>query len=163
MRQRSRAGGEGAKSQRHKAVTPKRRSAPESVGTRGSSVAGQETEVARLTRERDEAREQQAATAEILSLISNSPTDTLPVFKTILAKAVELCEASFGAMWLVDGKGYRTAAMPTYRHSPTGQLTGRRAHVRRAGDSHGGLLGKRIMRAVIDPRGRECRLKRTSS
>src|SRR6516165_4366326 len=111
MRRRSRAGGERAKSQRHKAVTPKRRSAPESVGARGSSVAGRETEVARLTRERDEAREQQAATAEILSLISNSPTDTLPVFKTILAKAVELCEASFGAMWLVDGKGYRTAAM----------------------------------------------------
>ena len=95
MRRRSRAGGDTAKLQRHKAVTPKRRSAPESVGTRGSSVAGQETEVARLTRERDEAREQQAATVEILGLISNSPTDTLPVFKTILAKAVELCEASF--------------------------------------------------------------------
>ena len=29
----------------------------------------------------------------------------------MLAKAVELCEASFGAMWLVDGEGYRTAAM----------------------------------------------------
>ena len=34
-----------------------------------------------------------------------------PVFKTMLAKAVERCEASFGAMWLVDGEGYRTAAM----------------------------------------------------
>ncbi|MGA7185484.1 MAG: GAF domain-containing protein, partial [Pseudolabrys sp.] len=33
------------------------------------------------------------------------------MFKTMLAKAVALCEASFGAMWLVDGEGYRTAAM----------------------------------------------------
>jgi two-component system, NtrC family, sensor kinase len=29
----------------------------------------------------------------------------------MLAKAVELCDASFGAMWLVDGEGYRTAAL----------------------------------------------------
>ena len=36
MRRRSRAGGERAKSQRHKAVTLKRRSAPESGGARGS-------------------------------------------------------------------------------------------------------------------------------
>jgi len=47
MRRRSKVGGERVKSQRHKAVTPKRRSAPESVG--------QETELARRTRERDEA------------------------------------------------------------------------------------------------------------
>src|SRR5262245_15830769 len=29
----------------------------------------------------------------------------------MLSKAVDLCEASFGAMWLVDGEGYRTAAL----------------------------------------------------
>ena len=29
----------------------------------------------------------------------------------MLAKAVALCDASFGAMWLVDGDGYRTAAL----------------------------------------------------
>jgi signal transduction histidine kinase len=29
----------------------------------------------------------------------------------MLGKAVALCEASFGAMWLVDGEGYRTAAL----------------------------------------------------
>ena len=75
------------------------------------SIADLQRQLNQRTRDRDEALEQQAATAEILSLISNSPTDTLPVFKTILAKAVELCEASVGAMWLVDGKGYRTAAM----------------------------------------------------
>src|SRR6516164_3537203 len=110
MRRRSRAGGQSAKSQRRK-TTPERRNASKAMRQGGPSVADLQARLERQARELIEAREQQAATAEILSLISNSPTDTLPVFKTILAKAVELCEASFGAMWLVDRKGYRTAAM----------------------------------------------------
>src|SRR5215831_14546518 len=109
MRRRSRAGDEPAKTRSRKRAALKRRNAL--PRRRRSSTADLLQQLDSRTRERDEAREQQAATAEILSLISNSPTDTLPVFKTILAKAVELCEASFGAMWLVDGKGYRTAAM----------------------------------------------------
>jgi hypothetical protein len=66
MRRRSRAGGERAKSQRHKAVTPKRRSAPIVTRNRGASFASQETVVAQLTRERDEALKQQTAASEVL-------------------------------------------------------------------------------------------------
>jgi hypothetical protein len=109
MRRRSRVGDEPAKTRSRKRAALKRRNAL--PRRRRSSTADLLQQLDSRACERDEAREQQAATAEILSLISNSPTDTLPVFKTILAKAVELCEASFGAMWLVDGKGYRTAAM----------------------------------------------------
>jgi GAF domain-containing protein len=58
-----------------------------------------------------ESLEQQTATSEVLSVISSSAGELQPVFATMLAKAVELCEASFGAMWLVDGDGYRTAAL----------------------------------------------------
>ena len=54
---------------------------------------------------------QQTATSEVLSVISSSAGELQPVFATMLAKAVELCEANFGAMWLVDGEGYRTAAL----------------------------------------------------
>ena len=33
------------------------------------------------------------------------------MFDTILAKATELCEATYGALWLRDGDGYRFAAL----------------------------------------------------
>src|SRR6516165_8076560 len=96
MRRRSRASSERAKSQRHKAVTPKPRSAPESVG--------QETELARRTRERDEAREQQKATAEILRVIRTSPADVQPVFETIVRNAVSLCGSLYAHVLRFDGE-----------------------------------------------------------
>jgi GAF domain-containing protein len=65
----------------------------------------------RLLNELRESLEQQTATSEVLKVISSSPGELQPVFDTMLAKAVALCEASFGAMWLVDGEGYRTAAL----------------------------------------------------
>jgi GAF domain-containing protein len=68
-------------------------------------------ENARLLNELRESLQQQTATSEVLSVISSSAGELQPVFDTMLAKAVELCEASFGAMWLVDGEGYRTAAL----------------------------------------------------
>src|SRR6516225_247749 len=104
MRRRSRAGGKSPKSQRHKVVTPKRRSAPESVGARGSSVAGQETEVARLTRELNEGREQQVATAGVLKVISRSPTDVQPVFDMIAESARRLCDGQFCFVYRFDGQ-----------------------------------------------------------
>src|SRR5215472_12208671 len=110
MRRRSRAGGKSAKSQRHKAVTPKRRSAPESVGARGSLVPSEETEVARLTRERDEALLREAANAEILRLISKSPDNLELVFRTILEHATRICNANFGTLFRFDGENCYPAA-----------------------------------------------------
>jgi signal transduction histidine kinase len=65
----------------------------------------------RLLNELRESLQQQTATADVLRVISSSAGELQPVFDTMLAKAVALCEASFGAMWLVDGEGYRTAAL----------------------------------------------------
>jgi GAF domain-containing protein/anti-sigma regulatory factor (Ser/Thr protein kinase) len=45
----------------------------------------------------------QTATSEVLKVISASPGDLEPVFKSLLANATKLCEASYGAMWLRDG------------------------------------------------------------
>jgi signal transduction histidine kinase len=52
----------------------------------------------------EEALEQQAATAEILHVIGNSPADLEPVFRTILSNASRLCQASVGAAFLFDGE-----------------------------------------------------------
>jgi class 3 adenylate cyclase len=48
--------------------------------------------------------------SEVLKVISSSPGELDPVFQTMLAKAIELCQASYGAMWLREGDTYRNAA-----------------------------------------------------
>jgi PAS domain S-box-containing protein len=57
-------------------------------------------------RNRDLSRslEQQTATAEILRVISRSPTDVQPVFDSIVASAVTLCEAFVGNVYRFDGE-----------------------------------------------------------
>src|SRR5262249_52629828 len=103
MRRRSRAGSKLANARSRKA-TLKRRNAPKAVRRRGFSAADKEAKVALFKRERDEAQQQQAATAEVLKVISRSTFDLQAVFKTIIANAVRLCHAHMGAVHLFDGK-----------------------------------------------------------
>src|SRR5262249_42203550 len=69
-----------------------------------------ETVIARLTRERDEAREQQSATTEVLRVISSSPGELEPVFQAMLENAVRICDAKFGYLFLCEGDEFRIFA-----------------------------------------------------
>ena len=118
MRRRSRAGDEPVKTRRRKTVTLKRGNAPKPMERRSSVAADQETKVAQLTRERDEALEQlseafeqQTATSEVLKVISSSPDDLQCVFEAMLANATRLCEAKFGVLYRSEGDGFRAVAL----------------------------------------------------
>jgi GAF domain-containing protein len=111
MRRRSRAGGKPIKARRRKAATRSRPSAPKVRGRRKTSSTDANTKNALLKRERDEALEQQKATAEVLRIISVSPGDLKPVFDAMLANAVRLCEAKFGFLWLAECDGFRPVAL----------------------------------------------------
>jgi signal transduction histidine kinase len=64
-----------------------------------------ERRLAQAERELSEAREQQAATGEVLGIIASSPGELGPVFQAILANATRICEAKFGALFKFDGEG----------------------------------------------------------
>jgi len=110
MRRRSRAGGERGKARRRKTTTLRHRNAPKTVRDRGVSVASPETEVARLTRERDEALEREAATSEVLRIISDSPTDLQSALGAIAKSAARLLDVSGAEISRVEGDGLRLVA-----------------------------------------------------
>ena len=70
-----------------------------------------DTDVARLTRERDEALERQTATAEILGAISGSPTDTQPVFDAIVQSGLKLFPGAATTIVLPDGAQMQAVAI----------------------------------------------------
>src|SRR5271157_2771910 len=58
-----------------------------------------------------EARAYQAATSEILRVISTAPTDPQPVFELIAETAVKLCGAEVGNVSLLDGEWVNLVAI----------------------------------------------------
>jgi GAF domain-containing protein len=80
------------------------------VGRTLQPRADLEEQLEKYKRELAEAREQQTATSEVLSVISSSPGELDPVFEAMLANAVRICEAKFGLLFRYDGNAFHVAA-----------------------------------------------------
>jgi GAF domain-containing protein len=135
MRRRPKTGGKAIKTQRRKAFAPNAKHSRR-------SLAGKETNVARLTRERDEALEQQAATSEVLKVVSSSPSELKPVFDAILEHATRICEAKFGTMWLREGDAFRVVAL---HNAPSAYEERRRNRLFRPADLHPKSVFRRFL------------------
>src|SRR6185436_9802867 len=82
----------------------------ERTGAGVRAAAAKDADVAQIRRERDEALHQQAATAEILKLISSSPADTQPVLDAIVQSGLKLFPGAAIFIALPDGDKLRAAA-----------------------------------------------------
>ena len=110
MRRRTKAGSNTVKTQRRK--TLRRGNAPKAARRRSNRATGsKETNVDQLARELAEAREREAATAEVLKVISSSPGELEPVFNALLANATRICEATIGTLYLREGSAFRGVAL----------------------------------------------------
>jgi two-component system, NtrC family, sensor kinase len=67
-------------------------------------------ELRQRTADLSESLEQQTATSDVLRIISSSPSELRPVFDSILANAIHLCEAKFGTLYLFGGNAFHWAA-----------------------------------------------------
>ncbi len=69
-----------------------------------------------------ESLEQQTAIAEILRVISSSPTDIQPVLDTVVRSAARFCGANDAEIFLVEGQSLKAAAHHGPIPGPTGRL-----------------------------------------
>jgi two-component system NtrC family sensor kinase len=107
MRRRSKADSEPTEGRGGRStVRPKARKA----ATTRASAADLQKQLDRRTRERDEALEQQAATSEVLKVISRSASNLSAALNTLLATACRLCDADIGTIRFEEGNRYRLAA-----------------------------------------------------
>ena len=110
MKRRGKVGGKAADLRRTKAAGRKRLAVAKPKSP-PRAAAGLQERLERNKQELNEALQQQAATSEVLRLISAAPGDLQQVFAVILESATRLCQANFGTLYLAEGDFCRAVAM----------------------------------------------------
>jgi len=105
------AGGEAMKMRRRNTTKLKRREKPAAPHRRGPTAADLQKQLDQRTRELAEALKQQAATSEVLGVISRSPGELERVFQAMLENAIRICGAKFGILFRYEGGVFHPAAM----------------------------------------------------
>jgi GAF domain-containing protein len=103
------ASSKSSKAPRRKAAAKRR-----SAAARGRSSAIQKTTQAQLARERNEALEQQAATADVLKLISRATFDLQSVLDKVAESAARLCDAEMAGITREQEGAYYYASVHNY-------------------------------------------------
>jgi class 3 adenylate cyclase/putative methionine-R-sulfoxide reductase with GAF domain len=115
MRGRSKAGL--VKARRRKPAAPKRPGGTAAARPGSSSAAGQESEVARLAHDLNDALERETAASEILNIISSAQAASVqPVLDTVVSNAARLCRALNATIYLREGD----AVVIHAQHGPPG-------------------------------------------
>ncbi len=93
-----------------KAPKAKRKTKAKTRHSSGPSAADLRRELSRRTVELAEARERQAATTEVLQVISSSRGKLGPVFEAMLANAMRICTAQCGFIYKMEAGAMRAMA-----------------------------------------------------
>jgi signal transduction histidine kinase/CheY-like chemotaxis protein len=75
----------------------------------GGAVTDASTRIEQLERELAEARERETAASQVLEVIGRPAFELEPVFETVLRRALTLCRADAGLIYVLDGEVYRVA------------------------------------------------------
>jgi hypothetical protein len=143
MKRRSEASGHGAVPQRPSVSKFKHRGAANATGE-PSSVAPHQEQIVRLTRELEDAREQQAATSEVLRALSQSEFQLQSVLQSVAESAAKLCRSDGAVIFQLRDGVYHFAA--GYSLSPEFLEIERRARI---APGQGTVIGRAAMTGEV--------------